>query len=256
MSKNDNDIFNDINYSIVKFFHFYNHKNKTKFKITQNSLIRLKKFISIFIKTVFITACLVSLKDKNFNIYNITCRLNIYISEILIKGCNVDIFKIRQDYDYLTNPLNIEPSILTDKSDLTDTDYIHNTRFNNTLRIIFDNIIYKYGEHHFKDKYDEHDNHFLSKVILKLLLCVIKICSKSNTTIIDNEILNKVADLEDIIKLDNALGGNQILKTDFPDIEKETFQEILIDDLVDDDDNNNNDDDDEIDEIFNVVLMN
>ena len=45
----------------------------------------------------------------------------------------------------------------------------------------------------------------------------------------------KVADLDDIIKIDNVLGGYELLKYDLPDFEIPKFEEITIDDITEDD---------------------
>jgi hypothetical protein len=108
--------------------------------------------------------------------------------------------------------------------------------FTETLDQVLSEVISIYGEGRLTKA-----DHELSITIVSILLCILDTCvlpteiEKNKEYVIDNNILCKVADLEDIIKIDNVLGGNDILKFDVPEFEPVFFEEIRIDDLTEDD---------------------
>jgi hypothetical protein len=217
----------DISLKIVLFLQHYNNRNGTKFKITASALNRLDKFITILAKTIFINSCLISLHKNRSSVYYWTTK---HITEIVLRGYEINIGRFKQEYDLITNPLNdFGKSSLDTYTGYGTRYYDYRDAFKDSLDQILSEMITVYGEGRLiKGEQD------LSGTIVVIILCILDMCVPS-VAIVTNEILCKVADLEDIIKIDNVLGGNDILKFDTPNFEEVSFEEIRIDDLTEDD---------------------
>src|ERR1700747_848569 len=127
----------DISFNILLYLKNYDIQYH-KYQITHSALNKLTKFITIFVKTVFANACLIS-------IYRHSTILDKYviknIIEIMLRGYEININNIKQDYDYITNPLN---DFGKSKIELNISSHYYN--FTEVLSKIRDEIIFIYGE--------------------------------------------------------------------------------------------------------------
>jgi hypothetical protein len=226
----------DIGLNIVLFLQRYNRRNNVKFRITSSALNRLDKFITILAKIIFLNSCLITL---NGNKSTVTYWTNSYVTELVLRGYEINIERFKQDYDQITNPINdLGKSSIETYSRYDSRTYEYSHDFQDPLDKILNEIINLYGEGNITKSEQS-----LSVTIISIIFCVLDICISPDKMeigkeyIIDTDILSKVADLEDIIKIDNVLGGNDILKFDVPefeDITNTTFEEIEISDLTKD----------------------
>jgi hypothetical protein len=240
----------DIGLKIVTFLQKYNEISQFKYKITFSALNKLDKFITILAKYIFVNSCLISLLNNKKSMYYWTTTR---ITEILLRGYEINIRTFKQDYDFITNPLNDLPissviEIRNKHSSWNSKYYNLIYDFKDELDQIMNEVIFSYGE----GKITNGDHH-LNSTISCILIVLLRFCagepiieeeetSKKESTqskepiqiIIDDIILDKFAELEDIIKIDNVLGGNDILKHEIPEFVEQTFDEIMIDDITDD----------------------
>jgi len=225
----------DISFKIVLFLNYYNQDHNIKFKITSSALNRLDKFFTILTKVVFFNSCLIAL---NNNVATVNHSIIGSVTNLILRGYEINIDRFKQDYHQITNPLNdfgrssFQTSIVNDTMNRT---YRYSHLFKEPSDQILLEIIDIYGENKIT-KCEE----FFSGTIVSILLFVLDTCvlpdkmEKDKEYIINNDILYKVANSEDIIKIDNVLGGNDILKFDVPQFEDMDFKEIGIDDLIED----------------------
>ncbi len=227
----------DIGLKIVMFLQHYNLDTGLTFKINMAALNRLDKFITILVKTIFINSCLISLYNNRDSVYHVTTK---NITEVVVRGYEINIDRFKQEYDQIINPLNDNGTSLlyAPYTQYNPRLYNYCNDFQNNLDQILDEIISIYGENRLcKGDQD------LSKLVVSILLTILDKCiddsntvdKEKNEYIINTEFLSKIADLEDIIKIDNVLGGNDILKYDKPDFEELEIKEITIDDIIGDD---------------------
>lgn len=236
---NDDD---DIGLNILKYLESYNTITKCNIKIKLSCLIRLEKFISIFIKIVYSNAylCSCALNRKYIPFWIIN-----RVIEIILRGYEVNVNTFYDDYFYITNPLNND-----------DKSYIVKCLDNQFTPVDIDIKTFilpiKKFAKHFEMKYIgkisektnvkyDHEYTMFKHAIFFILSFILRSCNHSdeklnpdNEYIINDEVLSKIAEMDEIIKIDNVLGGNDILKYDIPNLEKNVFKEIKIDDLVED----------------------
>lgn len=235
----------DISLKILLFFHRYNQKNGTKLRITANALNRLDKFITIFAKTIFVNSCLISLFNNRTSVYYWTTK---HITEVILRGYEINIARFKQEYDQITNPLNDTGITQLGNTNYGHRGYDYKNEFHEAFDQILREVISLYGEGQLTKGEQE-----LAHYVVNFLLCVVDMCmlgtsmsdaaselalkviDKSKVYIIDENVLCKVADLEMISNIDNVLGGYELLKYDNPEFEIPEFKEITIDDITEDD---------------------
>ena len=169
----------DLSWCIVSFLDEYNKKtNKIddlKFKITSKALNRLDKFINIYVKTILVNASIVSIERKKVNIPG---HLVEQIEQIVLRGYEVNLEKIEEDYSYITNPIN-DLGKSRFSSDCTSRMYasrIYDSNiFTETFDTILNEIISLYGEDSL-----EKGEHELSFSITQILLAMID-CTKKGS---------------------------------------------------------------------------
>lgn len=232
----------DINLKIVLFLELYNRLYNCKYKITSSALNKLDKFLTIFSKTVLVNSCLISLYKNRSGIYYWT---TVHVASVIMRGYEINISNFEQEYNFITNPLNDFGPPIFEIQNYGPEYYAYKGHFTDALDQIMSKIINCYGE----SKINKGD-HALSDTLVSILLVLLKQCTPSDNQgqgqeqgqeqeqeqviIIDDKMLYKFSELEDIIKIDNVLGGNDILKFDVPEFSKQSFDEIKIDDLVHD----------------------
>lgn len=204
----------------------YNKKKKKDYKIKRIVLERLDKFLIILIKTVFVNTCLISSIYGNRR--EITSENTKRVMLIILRGYKVNIYGLCDDYNEIINPIkNIESSIFEGDHYDSRSENLQEYRncFVDSIRQIFKDISIVYSDG------ISNSNQYIDYNIIKILLTVINTCK--DDCIINEEVLAKVADMPDIIKIDNVLGGYEILKYDMPDFELvEEFKEITIEDII------------------------
>lgn len=234
----------DIGLSILLFLHRYNQRYGTKIKITADALNKLDKFITLFAKTVFVNSCFISLYNNRIGVCYWTTK---HITEVILRGYEINIVRFKQEYEQITNPLNDTGIPFLGNTDYSSRGYEFKNEFQEPFNQILKEMISLYGEGRLSRGEQE-----LSHYAINILLCVTDICllgtlmsgaanelaikalDKSKIYVIDDKILCKVADLEEVSNIDNVLGGYELLKHNKPEFNDLELNEITIDDITED----------------------
>jgi hypothetical protein len=156
----------------------------------------------------------------------------------IIRGYEIDIINFHNHFSLITNPFNdIEISFLSAKSKyLEKLQYrsciieYSKSIIKDPLNNIIDEIINKYGENKLLNR---KNNHVISHNLVHFILYILSVCifDKTHEKIINNEILKQIGQLDYIKKIDNVLGGHNLLFVDQIEPEELIIKEIKIDDI-------------------------
>ena len=158
----------DISLKILLFLNSYNRRTDSKFKITASALNRLDKFITIFAKTIFVNSCLISLFNNRTSVYYWTTR---HVTEIVLRGYEINIARFKQEYDQITNPLNDFGKSELDNTGSSRRGHEYKTEFHDALDQILREVISIHGEGQLNKGEQELDHY-----VVNILLCVLDMC--------------------------------------------------------------------------------
>jgi len=216
----------DISLRIVMFLQKYNVTKQLTYKITRSSLRRLSRFITIFVKTMFANTCLLSLYNNRTTVSSSYIE---HVTEVTIRGYEFNLLNFNNEYEQIKNPLlDLDESIIVGKPYTSNGFYEYSNIFSDTLQQMLRESMVVYG-----DGVLVKGDHDLSGYVVGILLVVVGECGVDH--VITNQVLNDVAKLDVVVKIDNVLGGIDILTTDNPTFEKVVLDELTIDDITDDD---------------------